>query len=249
MPPHVACCKPQADAGTTSLTWVAPRTIVRRMITRARTSRPLPRLAGLAIALLLSLAACQENRDPATADGTLHVFRDAVMKKDGPAILGHCTAATLAQLKELHAVVRAQSQVIQSEYPAEHKVAAKAAYPPGVLEAETPEALFAALMDRGLAELDTSEGLGAGLIATAVTQSDADHASVQTRAGEAIDFAREGGVWKTTVFEKELKARLAQATQFQQTLTENLKVVAELNRLQQLRQGKPGEAPSPSSAP
>ena len=31
--------------------------------------------------------------------------------------------------------------------------------------------------------------------------------------------------------------------------TENLKVVAELNRLQQLRQGKPGEAPAPSSTP
>lgn len=221
------------------------------MTVRAHLSRPQPRRAGLALTLVwvLAMAGCQENRDPATADGTLHVFRDALMKKDGPAILSHCSAATLAQLKELHALLRVQAQTIQAEYPAEHKVAAKAAYPPGVLEAETPEALFAALVDRGLAELDTSEGLGAGLIATAVAQADADHASVQTRAGETIDFAREGGAWKTTVFERELKARLAQATQFQQRLAGNLKVVAELNRLQQLRQGKAGEVPSPSSAP
>ena len=219
------------------------------MIASALSPRPRPRLKGFVLALLLTATGCQENRDPSTADGTLHVFRDAVMKKDGPAILGHCSAATTAQLKELHALVRAQAQTIQAEYPAEHKVAAKAAYPPGVLEAETPEALFAALMDRGLGELDTSEGLGSGLTATAVTQSDADHASVQTRAGETVDFVRESGAWKTTVFEREIKARLNQATQFQQTLNENLKVVAELNRLQQLRQGKPGEAPSPSSAP
>jgi hypothetical protein len=213
---------------------------------RPRRSDFVVRIRDLVLLLALTLVACQENRDPATPDGTLHFFRDAVMKKDGPAILSHCSAQTTVLLKELHGLLRTQVQSIQAEYPAEHKVAGRAAYPPGLLDAETPEALFAALMDRGLAELDTSEGLGFGLSARNVVQVDADQATVQTRADETLDFVREGGGWKTTVFERELTARIHQARLYQQTMTENLKVVAELNRLQQLRQTRPTD---PSAAP
>jgi hypothetical protein len=216
-------------------------------------SRIAPRFAQARLApvfaVLLALAACEENLDVATPDGALHRLRNAVMKKDAPAILDSCSAQTTTLLKELFGIVSAQANVINTTYPEAHRVAARASYPPGMLEAKSPEALFGALLENGLKELNASPGLGFGMTAQGKPSVDGERASVTSQAGEAHEFVHENGVWKTTVFEREVSAAINHARLHQQTLDENLKVVAELARLDQIKQARDAEAAAAGSTP
>lgn len=203
--------------------------------------------------LASALAACEENLDPATPDGALHRLRNAVVKKDTPAILDACSAQTTALVKELHGLLVQQAGTIGTAYPESYRVAARASYPAGVLEAKSPEALFAALLEGSLKELNATPGLSYGLSAQGKPSVDGDHASVTSQAGETHEFVREGGVWKSTAFEREIGSLINHARLHQQTLDDNLKVVAELKRLEQVRQAgdaAPGSAPgsAPASA-
>jgi hypothetical protein len=206
-------------------------------------------LLNLGLATLLFAAACEENLDPATPDGALHRLRTAVVKKDAPAILEASSAQTRAFLKELQSLLAAQASTIGARYPEVHRVAARASYPPGVLEAQTPEALFAALLAGGLDQLDASAGLAYGMSAQGRPSLDGDHASVTSQAGEAYEFVLEGGTWKSTLFEREISAHINHAKLHQQTLDENLKVVAELARLEQLKQAREAPPSGPPSGP
>ncbi|MCK6569741.1 hypothetical protein L6V77_01375 [Myxococcota bacterium] len=204
---------------------------------------------NLVFVALLAATGCEENLDPATPDGALHRLRNAVVKKDAPAILDACSNQTRTLLKELHEALATQATTITAKYPDAHRVAARASYPPGTLDAKTPEALFAALLAGGLDLLDPSAGLAYGLTAQGRPSLDGDHASVTSQAGEAYEFVLEGGAWKSTVFEREIAAHINHAKLHQQTMDENLKVVAELARLEQLKQAREAPASTPPSAP
>lgn len=203
-------------------------------------------------ALLLAgaLLACEENLDPATPDGALHKLRNAVTKKDAPAILESCSAQTLASLKELHTLLTGQAQTINQTYPEEHRIAARASYPAGLLDAKSPEALFNVLLEGGLKDLNASPGLSFGMTAQGHPSIDGQHASVTSQAGEAYEFVLEGGAWKSTAFEREISGAINHARLHQQTMDENLKVIGELRRIEQRRLARDAAAaPSAPSAP
>ena len=208
----------------------------------------------MALAALLAVAGCEENLDVATPDGALHRLRNAVAKKDAPAILDSCSAETLKLVKELHGLIAAQAATVGTVYPEEHRVAARASYPAGLVEAKSPEALFSALLESGLKELNSSPGLSFGMTTQGKPSINGDHASVTSQAGEAFEFTLEGGAWKSTAFEREVSAAINHARLHQQTLDENLKVVAALTRFEALKkareaEGAAGSAPAPVSAP
>jgi len=204
---------------------------------------------NLVFVALVGATGCGENLDPATPDGALHRLRNAVVKKDAPAILDACSNQTRTLLQELHGALSAQATTITAKYPNAYRVAARTSYPAGTLDAKTPEALFAALLAGGLDLLNPSAGFAYGLTAQGRPSLDGDHAFVTSQAGEAYEFVLEGGVWKSTVYEREIEAHINHAKLHQQTLDENLKVVAELARLDQLRQAREAPASTPPSAP
>lgn len=195
---------------------------------------------GVALAFMLcfGLQGCAENVDPSTPDGALHVLRAAIMKKNATAVLELCTAETRKQVTDLHGLLAAQSKIIGESYPEPQRVAARAAYPAGLLDAKSPETLFGALIERGLKDLPASEGLEFGMTAQGRPSIEGEQASVTSQAGEAYEFRLEGGEWKAQTFEREVSATINRARLFQQTIDENLNVIAELNRLEVARKAR-----------
>lgn len=184
-------------------------------------------LFGLALALTLG---CEENRDPATPDGAMHLLRDALLARDAAAMLDASSAQTRKQLAELHTLLKEQRTAIAERYPVEHKAGTAVAYPPGVLEADDTVALFEALVKVELDKLDLDERLTFGMTTLGRPNAKDDRATVTTQSGETIEFVLEDGTWKTTVFERPIEQSLNRVKLNRQTLEENLKVFEEMKR-------------------
>lgn len=190
--------------------------------------------------------ACEENVDPATPEGSLHLFRDALMAKDTPAILSACSKQTHATLAELHTLLKEQRAAITTHYPEDHVPAARTAYSDGVLDAPDSAALFAALLAEELAALEATPGLKYGMSALGAATIDGDRATVPTQSGETVELVKEGDRWKITAFERPVEQNLNRVKLNQQTLTENLKVFQELRDREKRKKAKeaaqgPGE--------
>lgn len=195
--------------------------------------------------LLLALAGCEENLDPATPEGAMHQLREAVMAKDVAAILDASSASTRKHLAELHTAIKAQRTAIEERYPEEEKAAAKSSYPKGALEAKDSAELFAALTEPGLADLTFDDGLRYGMTTLGRANARDDRATVTTHSGETIEFVLEEGKWKTTVFERIIESNLNRARLNQQTLDENLRVFDEMRRRAEKEKAKAAEAAKP----
>lgn len=196
----------------------------------------------LLMALALPLGGCEENLDPATPDGALHLLRDAVVQGDVAAVLAYSTQATRDHLAALHTVLKDQRIAIGEKYPDDQRTAARAAFPEGVLEAKDAAELFAALVKPEIENLDRGPGLKFGLTALGAPSISGERATVPTQSGETVEFVLEDGKWKTTAFERALEQNLNRAKLNQQTLEENLKVFEELKRREEAKKKAAEEA-------
>lgn len=190
--------------------------------------RTLPAL--LALLMGLALAACEENRDPATPDGAMHVLRDALMNEDVSGLLDASSARTHKLLAELHTLLKEQRTAIAERYPEEHRAETAVAFPPGVLEADDMVALFTALTKVELGQLERDERLAFGMSTLGRPSINGDRATVTTQSGETVEFVLEEDTWKTTVFERPIEQSLNRIKLNRQTLEENLKVFEEMKR-------------------
>lgn len=191
------------------------------------------------LAVACVVGGCEEKLDPATPEGALHRLRDALMARDGQALLAASSSTTHQVLAQLHTKLKEQRTAIDEKYRTDEKPAARAAFPKGTLEAKDSGALFTALIEPQLGTLETSEGLKWGMTAMGSPTVTGERASVPTQSGETIEFVLEDGVWKTTVFERPLEQNLNRARLNEQTLTENLKVFEELKRREDAKRKGP----------
>ncbi len=186
--------------------------------------------ALLALFMGLALAACEENRDPATPDGAMHVLRDALMDEDVSGLLDASSARTHKLLAELQTLLKEQRTAIAERYPEEHRTETAVAFPPGVLEADDMVALFTALTKVELGQLERDERLAFGMSTLGRPNINGDRATVTTQSGETVEFVLEEDTWKTTVFERPIEQSLNRIKLNRQTLEENLKVFEEMKR-------------------
>lgn len=217
-----------------------------------KTPRALPRLpfltAGLralALAGLLAVAGCDGAPEPGTPGAAAHQLGQAAQAGQADQILAVTTALTRERLTDLHGKISGQRAAIANEYPPDARGATRLTYPEGVMEAESPEALFTVLIQPWLSGLDRDgEGLVYGLGPQSVRMDGEAVAYVSTRGGEMLKFTREGEAWVTTAFEDALKLNLDRAEKNQVTLENNLLVFKELARraAKQAEEGAAGEA-------
>ena len=197
---------------------------------------------------LMTALGCADNLDPATPAGAMNQLRDAVMVKDLTRIRAASSASTEEKLEKLHGILKTQRAQIATHYPPEHQATAYAVIAKEILEAEDTEALFVALVTPQLEALEASEGLRFGMSATGPVQSGEAEAKVTTQSKETIGFVLEDGVWKTTVFERQLDQNIERAELNGRTLKENLQVIEELKRRAARKSGaaaKPVSAAAP----
>ncbi|MGK0360363.1 MAG: hypothetical protein ACI9U2_002676 [Bradymonadia bacterium] len=187
-------------------------------------------LLSLLVLLLVGLPACEENYDPSTPAGALHRLRDAIVARDAKAVLAQTSTATHTKLAELHTLLKEQNRAIAEKYPEDQRLSARSAYPKGVLGAEDTGALFAALMAPKLDILEVTDGLKFGLSVRGLPGAEGESTILSTQAGESLTFVREDDKWVTTAFESGVQQSLDKVKMHQQTLTQNLKVFAELKR-------------------
>ncbi len=196
-------------------------------------------LVGLTV--VAALLGCAEPRDPATPEGAMHRLRDAVLAQDAPAILAAASANTQRALAQLHTKLKEQRAAIDERYPADAQAAARAAFPPAVLEAKDSAALFAALIEPQMKVLDRGPGLKWGMTVLGRPTVTDGRATVPTQSGETLEFVLEEGRWQTTAFERALELNLNRVKLNEQTLAENLKVFEELKRREADSQAKAAE--------
>ena len=182
-------------------------------------------LAGVAF-----MMGCKENLDPRTPEGAMNQLRNALLQRDANALMDGASPKTHELLDALHKALAKQGKAVRETYPKKYREDARAAYPSGVLEAESPDALFAALIRLQLDKIDPSPGLTFGATPLGAPRLDGDRATITTQAGEVIDFVLDGEIWKITVFERTLAQNLRQAKSNRRTLEHNLKVFKELER-------------------
>ncbi len=201
-------------------------------------------LFGLAVALVS--IGCEENRDPQTPDGAMHLLRDALMADDIAGLLDASSARTRTLLAEMQTLLREQRTAIDERYPDDEKAGTAVAYPDGVLAAGDMVALFTALVKPEFGKLDRNEELSFGMSTLGQPNIDGDRALVTTRSGETVEFVLEEDVWKTTVFERPIEQSLNRVKLNRQTLEENLKVFEEMKRRAAAEKAKKeGEEPAP----
>lgn len=184
----------------------------------------------LALGVAFAALGCEENRDPHTPDGAMHLLRDALMAEDPAALLDASSARTRTLLAELQTLLKEQRTAIAERYPDAFKGETSLAFPKGVLEAEDMVALFTALIQAESGALERDERLSFGLSTLGKPTVDGERATVTTRSDETIEFVLEEGVWKTTVFERPVEQNLNRVKLNRQTLEENLKVFEEMKR-------------------
>jgi len=73
---------------------------------------------------------------------------------------------------------------------------------------------------------------------------DGDRARVTTQSKEVVEFVLEDGLWKTTIFERQLDQNIERTEVNARSLAENLKVLEELKR-RAGRRATPPPAPAP----
>lgn len=185
-------------------------------------------LFGLAVAL--ASTGCEENRDPKTPDGAMHLLRDALMAEDVAGLLDASSARTRTLLAEMQTLLGEQRTAIAERYPEAEKAGTAIAYPDGVLDAKDMVALFTALTKAELARLERDETLAFGMSTLGRPNVDGERATVTTQSGETVEFVLEEDVWKTTVFERPIEQSLNRVKLNRQTLEENLKVFEEMKR-------------------
>lgn len=198
--------------------------------------------------VLIGLSGCAENLDPATPAGAMNQLRDAVMAKDVPRIRAAASSATEEKLVRLQGIFAKQRVQISTHYPAEHQATAYAIIPKNVLEAADADALFDALVTPQLEALKTDEGLQYGMSANGPVQVTENRATVTTQSKETIGFVLEDGVWKTTIFERQLDQNIERAQLNDRSLAENVKVLAELKR-RAARKAESAATPGAQAAP
>ena len=199
------------------------------------------------IAALFALtagASCSENLDPATPEGALHQLRDTVIAKDPTRILEASSAATREKLAKLQTALKSQRDAIEANYPTDHKTTAYAVIPKAALDAPDAETLFVALITPQLEAMETSEGLRFGMSVKGRIHRDGDRARVTTQSKEVVEFVLEDGLWKTTIFERQLDQNIERTEVNARSLAENLKVLEELKR-RAGRRATPPPAPAP----
>jgi len=196
---------------------------------------------------LLVTIGCAENLDPASPAGAMNQLRDAVMAKDMPKIRASCSSATGEKLAKLHGILKTQKAQISGHYPADHQATAYAIIPKEILDAPDQEALFIALITPQLEALETGEGLHYGMSANGPIQKGDGQATVSTQSKESIGFVQEDGLWKTTIFERQLDQNIERAELNGRSLTENLKVLEELKRRAAKKAGTAATAASTAS--
>ncbi len=179
------------------------------------------------IFFLAVTTSCGPSTDPATIEGGLNSFASAVLAHDAAAILSRTSKKTHTLLESLHAELRKQSKAIAEDYPIEHRAAALGAYPVGVLEAESKEALFRTLIEGPLAKMQPTEGLRYGMTMFGAPVVSDTVATALTRSGESVEFTLEDGEWRATVFENPLRQNLERIRINARTMTGNLKLLKE----------------------
>ena len=197
-----------------------------------------------AVVALTAALGCSESLDPATPEGALHLLRDAVIAKDATRLLQASSTATRDKLAKLQVALKSQRDAIETKYPADHKATAYAVIPKAALEAKDAETLFIALVTPQLEAMEVSEGLRYGMSVKGRVQRDGDHAKVTTQSQEVVEFVFEDGLWKTTIFERQLDQNLDRTDVNARSLAENLKVLEELKRRAD-RRARPAPAPAP----
>ena len=165
---------------------------------------------------------CNENVDPATPDGALHLFRNALVANDVPQMLAQTSAKTRTTLTAILKHAKKQYATIKRSYPPEYAMGAWGAYPPGVISATTLDALFEAFIKERFEALKRGPGLTYGLSASGAPVVLGSTATVATKSGESVPFVLEEGRWRTTVFEATLLRNLERIGLNQRTLQENI---------------------------
>ncbi len=197
---------------------------------------------------LMTALGCAENLDPATPAGAMNQLRDAVMVKDLARLRAASSASTEEKLEKLHGILKTQRAQIATHYPPEHQTTAYAVIPKEILEASDTDTLFVALVTPQLDALETDDGLRFGMSATGPVQSGESESKVTTQSKETIGFVLEDGLWKTTVFERQLDQNIERAELNGRTLKENLQVLQELKRRAARKSGA-AATPVPTDSP
>ena len=171
---------------------------------------------------------CAENVDPSDPEGALHALRNAIMADDMDAVLAMTSERTQSDLERMHGLLMTQRTAFESDaYSLVEKMKARAAYPKEIRQAETPSALFRALVAPRLDKMNRDEALEFGMTSNGTVTHVDLNTSVSTHSGQSVVFVNEDGEWKTTAFETSIHRNLLRVEANAKILEQNLKALAD----------------------
>ena len=176
------------------------------------------------LGLLLRLS-CAENVDSVTRRAP--ALRNAILADDMDAVLAMTSERTQNDLETMHRLLNTQKTAFESDaYSLVEKMKARATYPKESRQAETPSALFRALVAPRLDKMNRDEALKFGMTSNGTVTPVDLNTLVSTHSGQSIAFVNEDGEWKTTAFETSIHRNLLRVEANAKILDQNLKALA-----------------------